>query len=544
MKFRFDKNEEKLTVSESSRIEYHQLELWLTRHVKGYRFNPAFKMGVWNGKETYFNSGKVNMGLWRECLKACKEIEAKFEIENKEDFPINRNLTLESVNNFCKDFFKNHMVKNKEGQWVNFMPYDYQVETAFKIMKNRYCMGEVATSGGKSLIISIILFYTLRHLEPDAKFLIIVPSISLVTQFYESIMEFNYNQKVLEEWGDKIDFKNNQIEDIVKENLDYNPCEIRMEEIMSDKPRKYSGPNPPNVYIGCYQSLEKWPKEFFEQFHTIAVDEAHKAKAVTIKKILKKSFGKAYSRFGVSGTFPEDDTLEILTIQSLLGPNVTKIEASTLVESGTITPVSIKTVILNHNNKELNDRLSYVRKQGAGADVFRYEKEYIQNSEKRLEFIKKIVDKCNNNTLILFHTIDYGKKIFDKLSNEIKDKDFYYIDGEVNNKQREIIKSEMEKSGDKTIILVASFGTLSTGVSINNLFNVIFTDSFKSEQIIIQSIGRALRKYDGKKIATIFDIVDVFDPVKMDNILYKHYLERKRFYDKRKYPHKEMKMNL
>jgi superfamily II DNA or RNA helicase len=357
-------------------------------------------------------------------------------------------------------------------------------------------------------------------------------------------MEFNYNQKVLEEWGDKIDFKNNQIEDIVKENLDYNPCEIRMEEIMSDKPRKYSGPNPPNVYIGCYQSLEKWPKEFFEQFHTIAVDEAHKAKAVTIKKILKKSFGKAYSRFGVSGTFPEDDTLEILTIQSLLGPNVTKIEASTLVESGTITPVSIKTVILNHNNKELNDRLSYVRKQGAGADVFRYEKEYIQNSEKRLEFIKKIVDKCNNNTLILFHTIDYGKKIFDKLSNEIKDKDFYYIDGEVNNKQREIIKSEMEKSGDKTIILVASFGTLSTGVSINNLFNVIFTDSFKSEQIIIQSIGRALRKYDGKKIATIFDIVDVFDPVKMDNILYKHYLERKRFYDKRKYPHKEMKMNL
>jgi superfamily II DNA or RNA helicase len=280
-------------------------------------------MGVWNGKETYFNSGKVNMGLWRECLKSCKEIGTKFEIENKEDFPINRNLTLESVNEFCQTFFKNHKVKNKEGEWINFMPYDYQIETAFKIMKNRYCMGEVATSGGKSLIISIILFYTLRHIEPDAKFLIIVPSISLVTQFYENIMEFNYNQKVLDEWGDKVDFKNNQIVDIIKENEGYNPCEIRMEEIMSDKPRKYNGPNPPNVYIGCYQSLEKWPKEFFEQFHTIAVDEAHKAKAITIKKILKKSFGKAYSRFGVSGTFPEDDTLEILTIQSLLGPNVT-----------------------------------------------------------------------------------------------------------------------------------------------------------------------------------------------------------------------------
>ena len=87
-------------------------------------------------------------------------------------------------------------------------------------------------------------------------------------------------------------------------------------------------------------------------------------------------------------------------------------------------------------------------------------------------------------------------------------------------------------------------GTLSTGVSINAIFNVIFADSFKSEQIIIQSIGRALRKHDKKKIATIFDLVDIFDPNEMNNILYKHYVERKKFYNKRKYPYKEIKINL
>lgn len=87
-------------------------------------------------------------------------------------------------------------------------------------------------------------------------------------------------------------------------------------------------------------------------------------------------------------------------------------------------------------------------------------------------------------------------------------------------------------------------GTLSTGVSINAIFNVIFADSFKSEQIIIQSIGRALRKHDQKKVANIFDIVDVFDPVDLNNILYRHFLEREKFYKKRKYPYKIIKINL
>ena len=166
-----------------------------------------------------------------------------------------------------------------------------------------------------------------------------------------------------------------------------------MEEIMSDKPRKFSGTIKPNIYIGCYQSLEKWDKEFFEQFHTVACDEAHGAKSNTLTTILKRTFGHAYNRFGVSGTFPTDDSLEILTIQSVLGPNVTKIEASTLVESGTITPMTIKAVILNHNVSDINERLNQIKKMGAGSDAFRLEKEFIQQSEKRLDFIVKLIKK-------------------------------------------------------------------------------------------------------------------------------------------------------
>ena len=575
MKFRYDKNTEKLIVSESTRTEYHQIKIWLERHVKGYRFMPAFKMGVWNGKESYFDDGKVNMGLWKECLKACKEIGVKFEIENKEDFPLDRNINIEDLIEFSDDFFSNHQVKNKEGNWIDFRPHDYQIDTAFKILKNRYCMAEVATSGGKSLVIALVIFYILKNINPDAKFLIIVPSITLVTQFYDDIITYYYGQNNMQnsfdytyeielDNGDIITKNPNEkinidkkgeievvklttkhkinginIKRIIKNKIDK---PLRIEEIMSDKPRKFSGVESPNIYIGCYQSLEKWPKSFFQQFYMVACDEAHGSKSTTVKSILKKTFGSAHIRFGVSGTFPSDETLEILTIQSVLGPKVTQIDADTLVKRGNITPMSIKVLLLNHDDKNFNTSLNIAKRSGIGKDVFNFEKQWIQNSEKRLNFIYKIVEKCEANTLILFHTIEYGHKILEKIKT-ISGKDFYYIDGEINNKNREDIKKQMEITKDNVKVLVASYGTLSTGVSINAITNVIFADSFKSEQIVIQSIGRALRKHEDKKVANIFDIVDIFD-TSMTNILYKHFLEREGFYKKRKYPYKIVKINL
>jgi superfamily II DNA or RNA helicase len=205
--------------------------------------------------------------------------------------------------------------------------------------------------------------------------------------------------------------------------------------------------------------------------------------------------------------------------------------------------MNIKVVMMNHNDLAWDEKMSALRKGGYGKECFQFEKEYIHESEKRLDFIKKIVEKCDSNTLLLFNTIEYGKKILNKLQG-MEGRDFYYIDGEVSGKKREAIKKEMEKTDGNIKVLVASYGTLSTGVSINAIFNLIFTDSFKSEQIIIQSIGRALRKHDDKKVATIFDLVDVFKSEGFNNILYRHYTERQSFYDKRKYPYKITKINL
>ena len=155
--------------------------------------------------------------------------------------------------------------------------------------------------------------------------------------------------------------------------------------------------------------------------------------------------------------------------------------------------------------------------------------------------VGKGYDECEH--IIMFQ----WKLIHDQLStceySKIRVKNFGNF--EIKKSFLESYKKKLEKKGQLGSQLPRTEnGTLSTGVSINAIFNVVFADSFKSEQIIIQSIGRALRKHEQKQIATIFDIVDIFNPSNMNNILYNHYRERQKFYLKRKYPFKEIKMNL
>lgn len=524
MKFRLDLVKEKLVIVDSTRVEYHQLKLHLTRYVKNYKYQPRFKLGVWDGTISHFNNGQINLGLWRECFDLCKLNNWKFEIENKDDFPLEKDLSLEDVDNFCKEFFKNHITK--EGK--PFMPYDHQIQSAYKILKNRYCIAEVATGGGKSLIFAIVAFYTIKNLNKDAKFLLIVPSISLVTQFFDDLLDYNLGYN----------------------NCNLNPLDIKMDEIMSDRPRRSEGEA--NIVIGTYQSLEKRDVEWFKQFYGVVGDEAHKAGSGStsdiklVSKILTNTFGSAYVRFGMSGTFPDKESIDYITIQSLMGPKITEVRADELMKKGIITSVKIKTLILNHNDSEFNDNINLIKRGGNGKAAFDLERKYIQQSAKRTNFIiDKILSKITKNTLVLFTIKDYGSSIYHACRERLQNIDVHYIDGDVKTERREYIKKEMEDTSGNPKILIASFGTLSTGVSIKSLSNVVFLESYKSEQIVIQSIGRILRLHSEKDHANVFDIVDIyFDTKQPSNILYKHYTERKRFYTDRKYPFVELKINL
>jgi superfamily II DNA or RNA helicase len=99
----------------------------------------------------------------------------------------------------------------------------------------------------------------------------------------------------------------------------------------------------------------------------------------------------------------------------------------------------------------------------------------------------------------------------------------------------------MEEGEDK--ILIASFGTFSTGISINNIHNVFFVESYKSEKIVRQSIGRGMRLKKGKERVNIIDFVDDYSLGRgSKNYLLKHGEERVKIYTQQGFPYKEYRV--
>lgn len=249
MKFKLNSDKTKLILTESTKGEYNQLKLYLTRKVKNYRFQKRVKLGLWDGSIDMFKGGYIDFGLWKEVYNCCKEYGYPFIIENKDQFPINKDASKEQLQEFVNEFYKDHKLLDGKP----FIPYDHQVDTIFQVLKYQYGLVEIATAGGKSLVFGTLIFYYLKYINPDAKFLLIVPNISLVTQFYNDLNDYNYGFNGTD---------------------NKNPIDIRIDEVMSDKPRKYRDEEKkPNIFIGTYQSLEKWPREWFRQFDVVATDE-------------------------------------------------------------------------------------------------------------------------------------------------------------------------------------------------------------------------------------------------------------------------------
>src|SRR6478735_10523389 len=136
MKVLYDKNKQIFTITEATKIEYHQVKKHLTRYPKNYQYDPRFKMRIWDGKICLLSeTGTFKFGLWKEVYDLCKLNNWQFFIENKEDFPNNKSIKLDDVKDFCKEFFKSH--KTKDGKV--FFPYDHQIETTYKILRNKFC---------------------------------------------------------------------------------------------------------------------------------------------------------------------------------------------------------------------------------------------------------------------------------------------------------------------------------------------------------------------------------------------------------------------
>lgn len=500
-------NKNFLQIVECSDVEFKQLQFSFRKKIKNWRFHPQVKRKLWDGYMTFMDSaGRMPVGLWNELIEVCKE--HGFAV-NFEDFDLFRSpYTKEEFLAWVEatSFF------DKKGNKIE--PRDYQVSSVWAILKYKYSISEIATSAGKTLIMYMVMAF-LRHKGLLKRMLIIVPNISLIIQTYEDFQDYSHNDSTL-----KLQMISGETSKILDEST--------------------------QVVIGTFQSLVKQEAQFFEGFDAVCVDEAHFTQAKSVKETLAKCRNVVY-RFGLSGTLEKDDFAERLTLQAYLGPMINKVSAEFLFKNKYATPVQVKVIKLNYMDDEIREKLSEIRKRRTsidGAKILDIERKLVIESDKRLNYICDLVNKTTKNTLVLFHNVkaDYGKKMQERLFEISRDKDVFYIDGETDVEKREYFKQSLEEGENK--VLIASFGTFSTGISVKNIHNIVFAESFKSDKIIRQSIGRGMRLHESKTKTNIIDICDDFSFNGDKNFLIKHMEKRLEIYDSQGFPYKVYSVDL
>lgn len=481
-------------------VDRKQLEISLTRKIHNHFFHPLVKKKHWDGAICFVDKRgpiwKVPAGLWSEVFDICEKYKIGIEILGLERI-IDGVLTLEEFTEWCNKFFEDK----------KFSPRDYQIEAAWRIVKFRFSCLEIATSSGKTLIAFIVLAY-LKNVLGINKFLMIVPNTTLIIQGSEDFEEYGLKE------------------------LDN--CDIQL--IHGGNKNKISG----GLMIGTYQSLVKQDDLFFEGVEAVFVDESHQSHSKSIKEVISKCKDSRY-RFGLSGTLTNRLTAEHLTIQQYLGPLTMEISPKFLFDNKYATPVAIKIVKMDWLDQNLKEKLYDLRTNKTdieGNEIFGIERKLVISSDKRLRYIVDFIAKTSKNSLVLFQSVGdgYGKRIFESLREVQADKEVYYVDGDTEPERRDYYKTKLEEGTNK--VLVASFGTLSTGVSVKNIHNIFLTESYKSEVLIKQSLGRGMRLYEGKEKVNIIDFVDDFSWKASINYLMKHSLERIEIYKREKFDYK------
>lgn len=370
--------------------------------------------------------------------------------------------------NECKVRVTPDWFAKKENQKLKFDLRPYQVEAVNLALEHGGGIIEAATGAGKTWMVGALCD---AFGQDDLRAIVIVPSVDLVDQ---TAATFRLGQIDVGTYGGKV-------KDLAHQHI-----------------------------ISTWQSLQNNPK-IIEDFDVLIVDECHGAKAKVIGEIVN-NFGKnIHFRFGVTGTIPEPQ-VDRATIKGTLGEVIFSITAAELIEMGylaqlEIEPIEIKEAV----EEEFPDYSS--------------EKTFLGRSPDRLDLIADlIITKAERfgNTLVLVNSVKQGQA----LQKRIQDSVFLY--GTTETEVRAEWYSLFNDRDD--LIVIATFGIASTGISIDRVFNLMLLDAGKSFIRSIQSIGRGLRKADDKDRV---HCVDIHSNLKWSK---KHYRMRAKFYKNAQYP--------
>jgi len=475
------KNEVYLQVDTEPSVA-RMLSDYFTFEVPGARFMPAYRNRIWDGKIRLFSpaTGELYVGLLPYLTKYLQDFD--------EEYIISEELQDEkTIDRAVLDGFIRQLRLQSRGKSIR--PRDYQIGAVdFAIRKHRALLLS-PTASGKSLIIYILVRYyeMLLAQEENDKILILVPTTSLVEQMYS-------------------DF------------IDYGWLDAYIQRVYSGHDRNVSK----KVVISTWQSLYKMPKKYFEQFGMVVGDEAHLFKSKSLTSILSKLHLCKY-RFGLTGTLDGMQTHR-LVLEGLFGSLNKVISTKELIDKKTLADFSIKALVLSYPEEEC--------KLVKGMN-YQDEIDYIVSHEKRNEFIRDLALTVKGNTLVLFQFVEkHGNVLHDMIKSKT-DRKVFYVFGGTDTQTREDIRAITEQESDA--IIVASYGTFSTGINIRNLHNIVFSSPSKSRVRVLQSIGRGLRVGDNKDTATLFDISDDFTHKSRRNFTLTHFMERINIYNEEQF---------
>ena len=451
-----------------------ELSDFFTFEVPGARFMPSYRNKYWDGKIRLFNqmNGEVYVGLLPYIEEFAKRNELNIEYkEGVKDEGEHRTSILGG--------FVRRVSPKSKGKTLQIR--NYQMDAFTHAVRNNRSLLLSPTASGKSLII-----YLLSRWYESERVLILVPTTSLVEQMYSDFIDYGY-------------------------------LEAKMQKIYQGHSREITK----EVTISTWQSLYKMPKKFFEQFGCILGDEVHLFKAKSLTGIMNKLHLCKY-RHGFTGTLDGTQTHR-LVLEGLFG-SVNKVTTTKdLMDNKTLAKLKIKCLVLQYPDADCK----FMKDQNYQDEV-----DLIIRDERRNEFIVDLTTHLKGNTLLLFQFVEkHGSVLYDMLKD--LDRKVFYVHGGTDAQTRENIREITEK--EKSAIIVASYGTFSTGINIRNLHNVIFSSPSKSRIRVLQSVGRGLRKGSEKSTATLYDIADDFTWKSRQNFTLRHFMERINIYNEEEF---------
>ena len=366
---------------------------------------------------------------------------------------------------------------------------DYQYQAIYECLKYNRRLLLSPTASGKSLMIYSLVRY---HVNANRNVLIVVPTTSLVEQMYKDFKEYGW----------KVDSHCHKL---------YAGAEKYTEH---------------EVVISTWQSIYKEPKKWFDKFDCVIGDEAHLFKAKSLTSLMGKLHDCKY-RIGFTGTL-DGANVNQLVLEGVFGKCSKVTKTNELMKQGYLSKLKVKIVLIKHKEKLF--------------EGYQDEMDYLVEHEPRNKFIKNLAKDLKGNTLILFNYVEkHGLPLYNMINSDTE-RPVYFVHGGVDTEDREEIRLLTEKSDNS--IIVASYGTFSTGINIRNLHNVIFASPSKSRIRNLQSIGRVLRKGDNKSKATLYDIADDISTDKGNNYTLNHLLERVKIYNEEKFDYEIIDVKL